>query len=276
MREYMFNQNSVLIVSALFFSMLLFMEMGYRLGRRRHTRTSDSIRSQVNGSVASMLGLLALLLGFTFSLALHRYDDRSEHVVHEATAIGSAYFTSQLLPAPMRDEARTLLRRYLDLRIQEGRVNLTATATRDSLMLQTSQMALRIWEVAERAMEQDPRPITTGLFIQSTTKLIEARDSRNASLARHVPEIVLLLLLATFLLTAGTLGYASGISGHRVTPPAFVTVVLIVLVVYLIIDLDRPRRGYIRVNQESMRSLRQTIEIMEGHGSGLESPPDTL
>jgi len=276
MREFLFGQNSVLIVSALFVSMLLFMEMGYRLGHRRHTRANDSIRSQANGSVASMLGLLALLLGFTFSLALHRYDDRSEHVVLEANAIRSAYFTSQLLPAPMRDEARTLLHRYLDLRIQEGRVNLTASATRESLMLQANQIALRIWEVAERAMEQDPRPITTGLFIQSVTKLIEARDSRNASLARHVPEIVLFLLFATFLLTAGTLGYASGISGHRVTLPAFITVVLIVLVVYLIIDMDRPRRGYIRVNQESMLSLWQSIETMEGRGSGLESPHDTL
>ena len=276
MKEFVFGQSSLLIVSGIFLCMLLAMEIGLRLGRRGRATTTDSVKSQVNAALASMLGLLALLLGFTFSLALHRYDDRSQYVVAEANAIGSTYLSSQLLPAGARDEAQDLLRQYLDLRIQEGHVSLAETAKRESLMLQENQMALEIWGRAMNAMEQDPRPISTGLFVQSVNRLIEARNSRNAALNRHVPEIALLLLFATFVLTAATLGYASGIAGHRVTPPAFISVVLIMIVVYLIIDLDRPRRGFVRVPQDSMLGLRQTIAVTEEHRTQSGSPADTL
>jgi hypothetical protein len=77
---------------------------------------------------------------------------------------------------------------------------------------------------------------------------------------RHVPEIVLLLMFATCILTMATLGYASGLAGHRVSPPGIALVLLIAFVIYLIIDLDRPRRGTIRVSQESLVKLHQALQ----------------
>lgn len=74
-----------------------------------------------------------------------------------------------------------------------------------------------------------------------------------------MPEVVLFLMFATIVLTTATLGYASGIAEHRVTLAAFVLVMLIALIVYLIIDLGRPRRGAIQVSHESMLSLQKTI-----------------
>jgi uncharacterized membrane protein YeiB len=83
---------------------------------------------------------------------------------------------------------------------------------------------------------------------------------------------VLFLMFATIVLTTATLGYASGIAGHRVTLAAFVLMVLIALVVYLIIDLDRPRRGPIQVSHQSMLSLQQSIEARSGHTAVPGSP----
>jgi len=77
MNELLYDHSSVFIVSTLLVCMLFFTEIGFRAGNRKQAVANESIRSQNNSVLASMLGLLALLLGFTFSLALQRYEDRS-------------------------------------------------------------------------------------------------------------------------------------------------------------------------------------------------------
>jgi len=269
----MYNQSSVLIVSGLFIFMLLAMEIGFRSGRRQQASATEAT-TQANAVLASMLGLLALLLAFTFSAALQRYDDRSQTVVAEANAIGTAYLRAQLLPGGMQDEVQALLRQYLDVRIQEGRVDSTEPELHESLLHQAKLMEAQLWNHAVRAAELDGSVVTSGFFIQSLNELIDTSGTRNAALNRHVPEIVLFLMFATIVLTTATLGYASGLAGHRVTLAAFVLVMLIALVVYLIINLDRPRRGPIQVSHESMLSLQQTIGAMPVDTAQPNSPPD--
>ena len=267
----MYSQSSVLIVSGLFIFMLLAMEIGYRSSRRRQARTTEAI-TQANAVLAAMLGLLALLLAFTFSAALQRYEDRSQTVVAEANAIGTTYLRARLLPREMHDEVQALLRQYLDVRIQEGRVDATEPALHESLLRQAKRMEEQLWSHAVRAAELDKSVVTSGLFIQSLNELIDTSATRDAALNRQVPEIVLLLMLGTIVLTTATLGYASGIAGHRVTLAAFVLVILIALVVYLIIDLDRPRRGAIQVSHASMLSLQQAIGAAQANAAPSGSP----
>ncbi|MBK7334238.1 MAG: hypothetical protein IPI87_18720 [Betaproteobacteria bacterium] len=267
----MYSQSSVLIVSGLFIFMLLAMEIGYRSSRRRQARTTEAI-TQANAVLAAMLGLLALLLAFTFSAALQRYEDRSQTVVAEANAIGTTYLRARLLPREMHDEVQALLRQYLDVRIQEGRVDATEPELHESLLREARLMEEQLWSHAVRAAELDKSVVTSGLFIQSLNELIDTSATRDAALNRQVPEIVLLLMLGTIVLTTATLGYASGIAGHRVTLAAFVLVILIALVVYLIIDLDRPRRGAIQVSHASMLSLQQAIGAAQANAAPSGSP----
>jgi len=187
--------------------------------------------------------VLALLLAFTFSAALQRYEDRSQKVVAEANAIGTTYLRARRLSAVMEEEVQSLLRQYLDVRIPEGRIASTEPELHESLLQQAKRMESQLWGHAVRAAELDGRPVTSGLFIQSVNELIDASGTRAAALNRHVPEIVLFLMFATIVLTTATLGYASGIAGHRVTFAALVLVMLIILMGYLTMDLDRPRRG---------------------------------
>ncbi|NJN53188.1 MAG: hypothetical protein HC809_16965, partial [Gammaproteobacteria bacterium] len=84
---------------------------------------------------------------------------------------------------------------------------------------------------------------TTGLYIQTLNELIDALSSRDAQLDRHVPEIVLILLYATFLMAALILGYTSGVAGHRASFVSYILVTLIVLLVFIIVDLDRRGAG---------------------------------
>jgi hypothetical protein len=274
MREVMYDRSSILIVSGLLFCMLLSMEIGFRSGHRKHLKVTEAI-TQANAVLVSMLGLLALLLAFTFSAALQRYDDRSQKVVAEANAIGTTYLRAQLLPVGMRDEVQASIRQYLDLRIQEGRVDFAYAVKLESLLDQAKLIEAQLWSLAAKAAEQDARSVPIGLFIQSLNDLIDASGTRQAANNRHVPEVVILLMFATVVITTGTLGYASGIAGHRVTLAAFVLALLIALVVYLIIDLDRPRRGSIQVSQESLLSLQKAIGLPQGPRTQPSNLPGT-
>ena len=83
--------------------------------------------------------------------------------------------------------------------------------------------------------------------------------ARNSLRARHVPEIVLRILFATFAMTAAVLGSSAGIAAHRPPLASVLLMALVVLVTYLIIDLDRPRRGTIQVSQAPMLELQQSM-----------------
>lgn len=269
----MYDQSSVLIVSVLFLCMLLSVEIGFRIrSRQRKQAVAAEAIAQANAVLVSMLGLLALLLAFTFSAALQRYDDRSQAVVAEANAIGTTYLRVRLLPAAMQDDVRGLVRQYLDIRIQEGRVEFSDIENQELLQRQAMLVRSQIWDRAVRAAEQDRGSIATALFIQSLNELIDSSGVRKAANSRHVPEIVIFLMFATVVMSTGTLGFASGIAGHRITLAAFVLMMLIALVVYLIIDLDRPRRGAIQVSQESMLSLQQSIGDTQGHAGQSGNP----
>jgi hypothetical protein len=263
MREIMYNESSVLIVVVLFVFLVLAIEAGYRLGRRGQAHADEASKSHVNAVQAALLGVLALVLGFTFSQSLQRHDSRSEAVVDEANAIGTAYLRAQLLPSSVRSEVRMLLGNYLDARVREGAISLSDQAARQVLLVQTGRDQAALWRYALQAAEADPRPVTSGLFIQSLNELIDSYGRRNAALDRHVPEPVLFLLFGTFLMTLGIVGYAAGVAGHRVSFVAYIMVVLILLLVFVIIDLDRRRRGLIGVSQKSLTELQATIQAAQ-------------
>ena len=261
----MYDVNSVLITLVLLAAMTLAIELGYRLGCHR-SGAHDGFKSHVNTIAASLVGILALLLGFTFSLSLHRFDSRSEVVVDEANAIGTAYLRAELLPASVRDGARQRLREYLDLRVRAGAVTLVEDAERAALLASAVRAQEALWALARQASEENPHPATTGLFVQALNELIDTYGRRCATLDRHVPELVLLLLFGTFLMAGLIVGYAAGVAGHRASFATYVLVVLIAILVFIILDLDRPRRGLIQVSQESLVELQAAIR--EGAGAG--------
>ncbi len=263
MNEIMYDQSSVMIAVLLFAALIVATEVTFHLGRRSIKKTTEAKKSQISAIQGSILGVLALLLGFTFSLSLQRYDSRSEAVVSEANAIGTAALRADLLPPAYRSDAKQKLQDYLDLRIQAGAISLEHQDERKAVVVQSNRLLDEIWRLAAEAASVDANPVTTGLFIQAVNDVIDSYGSRDAELNRHVPETALFLLLITLVMTASLVGYGSGVSGHRASLATHVLYFLIVLMVFLIIDLDRPRRGLIEVSQQSMVdlqvSLRQSI-----------------
>jgi hypothetical protein len=164
-KEIMYNQSSILIVGILFLLIILFYEFGFRIGRYYQRKTDKEIKMQTNAIQAGVLGLLALLLGFTFNMALQRFDNRSQAEIKEANAIGTAVLRAELLPEPFDSIAKKLFQKYIDLRIDISTVDLTQIEERKKINTITNDLQNEIWEVAILAAEIDPRPVTTGYFI---------------------------------------------------------------------------------------------------------------
>jgi hypothetical protein len=243
-------------------------EAGYRLGLRAQARSSAAARKHVDNVQASMLGLLALLLGFTFSLSLGRYESRSVAVIDETNAIGTAWLRAQALPDSVREPTREALRAYVDLRVREAAVALDHRAERDALLAAAGAAQLDLWNLAHRAMAEDSHSVMTGLYVQALNELIDAYGRRIATLDRHVPEAVSLVLYMTMIFVAGVVGYAAGLGDHRPFNISYLMLMLIVLLVFVIVDIDRPRRGLIQVNRDSLTGLQATIESASGIDDG--------
>jgi hypothetical protein len=258
-KEIMYDHSSVLIVGVLFVALMLATESGFRFGRRAGDGTSESSKSQINSIQASILGVLALLLGFTFSLSLQRYDSRSQAVISEANAIGTVMLRTELLPDSVRANTQALVRDYLDHRVRAAGISLDHADQRRAELRESDALLKKLWQNAIQAAAEQPNPVTTGLFISALNELIDAYGTRDAALNRHVPEAVLFLMFGTFILTASLVGYASGVSGHRASFATYILEVLIVFLVFIIIDLDRPRRGLIEVSHQSLIELQASV-----------------
>ena len=260
----MYDIPAGLIVLGLLVAIAAALEAGYRIGFRRTERTDEPSRAHIHLTETSTLGLLALLLAFSFSSALQRYDTRSDQVVDEANAIGTAFLRIELLPPQVRDEGRRLMQSYVDLRVRATTLATSEEGAWRAVVGDAAGLHAALWAYGARAIEIDPRPATSGLFVQALNEMFDSFGRRDAGLNRHVPEVVLILLFGVFLIAAAIVGFASGTAGHRPPVVSLVMVVLIVLLVYVILDLDRPRRGLIEVSKASLYDLQASIHKATG------------
>ncbi len=255
-QQLLYDFSSIAITATLFGLLVVSNEIGFRIGRFVQGSTDTEIKTLTGAIQASILGLLALLLGFTFSMSMQRFDGRSQALIAEANAIGTVELRVQLLPEQYREKAVRLLEEYIALRIAIGKLDLTRREERKQYDGQISRLQNALWSLAVMAAQDDPRPVTTGAFITSLNELIDSQGKRNALLQMHVPEVVLVLLFIVFIASGSMLGYSSGLSGRRVVAPTIMVAFLIAMIVFIIIDLDRPKRGLIQVDQGSMLLLQ--------------------
>lgn len=250
--------NEFAIALTMFLGFLLAAETGCRFGRRFRAAGDDHVKTHVGALQGALLGLLALLLGFTLAMAVSRYDTRKDLVIAESNAIGTAYLRTRLLGEPYRAEAANLLRAYVDARLafynagnDAGRLEAANT--------ETARLQQKLWAVAVAAATQEPRSIPAGLFVQSLNELIDLHEKRLRALENRVPEVVFYLLFAVAAAGIGFIGYGSGLNGRRYFKSTALVSLLIVLVIVVIVDLDRPRRGLITVSQNSMLQLKKSV-----------------
>jgi hypothetical protein len=233
---------------------LLSIEAGYRLGRLRGSKSDAEKTAPVGSMVGTTLGLLAFLLAFTFGLAASRFDGRKALVLEEANAIGTTWLRAGMLPE-RQAEIRGLLREYVDVRLEAVQTGDAAGGVRRSEGLQG-----QIWAHATAVATAHPDSIIVGLFVQSLNETIDLHAKRIAAgLRNRIPQIVWFTLFGIAALSLAAMGYHAGLVGPTRSFAVLVVAFAFSAVMVLIADLDRPQQGTLRVSQQALIDLRQSM-----------------
>jgi hypothetical protein len=233
---------------------LLAVELGFRLARRRATQSQQEEEAPVGAMVGATLGLLAFMLAFTFGLAASRFDVRKGLVLDEANAIGTTYLRTALLPEPERTEIRTLLRAYVDVRLQ-----FTQLDKREAVLRRSQELQDQLWSRAVAVTGRDAGPMVA-LFVSSLNDVIDLDAKRlNLGVRSRVPLSIWAALYFVALATMSAVGYHAGVTSARRSPVILSLVLTFSAVMLLIADLDRPYEGLLTVSQQPMVDLRDSL-----------------
>jgi hypothetical protein len=242
----------VLLFAAFAVISLLFYEAGFRLGRWWQDRTPGEQEGPTGMLVGSILALLAFLLAVTMGTAADRFDARRALVLQESNAIGTAYLRAGYLPEPASDQLRELFREYVPLRILDPGDDVQADIAK-SLEIQN-----QIWAITEQVARDNGSDVVA-LFVESVNDVIDVHESRLTAGFARVPETLVLLLVVGGALSLAMVGYSAGLTRRRSLLSAFVLIIALGAVITVVIDLDRPREGFIKVSQQPLIDLQQQI-----------------
>ncbi len=242
------------IMPLLLLALVAAREVGGRLHRRYATRHDDAEDEAGDKGmlVSAVLGLLALLIAFTFSLALNRYDERRKIVVEEANDIGTAEMRVRLLPAPHDAELARLLQDYARTRLAYGQAT---AAEKPALAARSSSQRSAIQRAALIALAPEAHTPIAVLVTPAINSVLDIGVEREALNSARIPGTILSILIAYNLLTATVLGFALTGTRARQRSTTVVLFASLTLTLGMILDLDRPQRGTIRVDQTPMRQL---------------------
>jgi len=208
--------------------------------------------------VSGVLGLLALLLGFTFSLAIERYEGRRALVLEEANDIGTAYLRAQLLPSPNRDRVSGILVAYTDNRIALGTTEAPGER-RDTLVRQNDRLLTDLWAETVAVMPAIRDAEFSGAYVESVNAVIDMDTARKVARGLHVPSEVFVLLLIYQIVSAGVLGFV--LYGRHGVALTGLLGLLFTLSLLLIMDIDRPVSGGVRESQRPMLILKDSLAV---------------
>jgi hypothetical protein len=234
---------------------LLSIEAGFRIGRRRAAITEPEKESAVGAMTNASLALLAFLLAFTFGFAASRLEARRAVLLDEVNAIGTTYLRAATLPEPERVQARALLRDYVDARLAGVR-----SGNIDEAVGRSEEIQTRLWNSAAALAEHSPSSIVVALYLQTLNDMIDLHTKRlNEALRIRIPAIIWIALYSLTALAMLEVGFQTGLGGRRrvLSTPAFA--VAFATVMLLIMDLDRPQMGWIQVSQQPMAELRKSM-----------------
>ncbi|CAM2172104.1 DUF4239 domain-containing protein [Paraburkholderia sacchari] len=216
---------------------------------------SDEARENYNVVQGATLTLLALLIGFTLSMAVNRYDQRKNYEEEEANAIGTEYVRADLLGPADAPRVKAQLAQYLELRIENYK-------TRDGHKLeainnQTTALQAQLWKSVRGAALERPNPVTA-MVASGMNDVLNTQGYTQAAWLNRIPVSAWGLMMAIAFFSNLMQGYgARGTTGRRVL--MFVLPVTVALSLSLIADIDSPRGGMIRVAPVNLVSLQQSL-----------------
>jgi len=234
-------------------ALLVAATIGYRGHRWLLHRVGETESESHDYLLSAVLGLLALLLGFTFSLALNRHEDRRNLVVQEANALDTAWLRAQILESPKKEAISQLLRAYLD-----ARLDWSETDGADDSSAKTAARQQKLWAATVDAVRAEPNAQLMRALMDPINQSFDLASARSAAGVAHVPDRVLTVLLLYAVLAAAMLGYTAAAKGRPQRIATVCVLVAMTLALVMILDIDRARSGAIQVSQQPLEDLKQS------------------
>jgi hypothetical protein len=237
--------------------------VGIVIGRRIGSRP-DASHESVGVVQGTLLGLVGLLLAFGLTMAVGRYEARRALVVQEANTIGTTYLRAQLLPEPARTTSLETLKRYGDLAVDlADQVPFTDRFDNDTDAFGSLQREL--WAATGDAVNADPTGTGPRTYVETLNEMIDTHNERMASLRNRVPTPVMALQVAGSAIALAVLGAYLAILGRSIVTSLLAAGVVIVIL-FVSFDLDRPQRGFITVPFTALVETRAEMDAPPAAG----------
>jgi len=232
-------------------------EAGFRIGMTLHARNAivEARARQFATVQEAVLILVSLMLGFTFAMALERYNTRRELVIKEANAIGTTFLRASMLPEPHKAPVRDALRRYVDLKIHGERMYGGDTDAIAAGSPAVFRIHSELWRHATASAKEQPNDITQ-TFIETLNSLIDVDEERLEEGRVNVPGAVWVMLVVVAGFGCMVTGFRAGAEGVRTALANILVPALITVVIVIILDVAHPLHGTISISQQPLRDVQ--------------------
>ena len=230
-------------------------EVGYRVGCRAG-KVDDDYKRRVDMIRTAILALVTFLVGFSFAAAGARFIDRQDMIVKETNAIGTAYLRAMLLPEPQRSQLQAELRQYAADRLELLR-SYGAPSIRP-LLAKAGEAQNRMWRLGMEGVGTD-RPFA-GFMLPALNDVIDVHSEHLSSARRHVPDSILFVIVLTAAIGMAMIGYDNGLVRRRYFVLSSSFAVVSAASLWMTIDLDRPRHGFVRASEQPYIELLDSMK----------------
>ena len=239
--------KAILFAIVILIGMFGCLEFGRLVGKWRIAKDPEGADKGIGAADGAVFALFGLLLAFTFSGATSRFDHRRELIVQEANAIGTAYLRIDLLPMATQQGIRSLFRQYVEARIALHQHFSNPTVSRDDY-LRGTKLQDEIWKLAVAGVNASSNPPVSAQIFPPLNDMIDISNTRIIAAQTHPPEVIFFMLFGLALLVSLLAGYAMSLSKTRQWMHLIVFSIAITSTLYVIIDIEYPRFGEIRID----------------------------
>ena len=251
-----------LLAVGLFLGMLILAEVGRRIGIRRLAQDPEGAEAGVGVVDGAVFALVGLLIAFTFSGAAARFDARRQLIVEETNDIGTAYLRLDLLPVEAQPKLREHFRKYIDARLELYR-KLPDIAAAKKEQVKANKLQGEIWREAIAASRaQGASPAAPMLLLTALNGMIDITTTRTMAMQMHPPMVIFALLFGLALASSLLVGYGMAGSKKRNWLHTLVLAFVMAASVFVILDIEYPRLGFIRVDafDRALMELRESMK----------------
>jgi hypothetical protein len=234
-----------LAIPFLFF--LLFINwLGFKFKNRHIRKFPGTEHVGIGPTEGSLLGLTALLLSFTFGMSASKYESRRLLIVNETNEIGTTILRCDLYPDSIRNRLRADLKNYLETRIDYYDAKDNERLIQNSLV-RSDSISKIIWNTVATLAHDPKNMIATQQMVPSLNGMIDINTTREGGRRAMIPGMILIVLCVLIIVSAFLSGYGSK-SLERNKVLVFAFAIMTTLALYLVIDLDKPRQGFVNLN----------------------------